>query len=198
MGNRNNSAPRVSADAIPRPPRMPSLGPGQPGAASGTRRVEMPAASGDEFPPEEPSSFDTRRTPVVPAHWPEQDAAPRPTEADAHIEEETAPPSDASLAAGPVAPAPPSDTSSASEPVAPLAGSEVAFFEAPPQYSVTPPVLVSEAPRVASSLLRSIVTKMLFALITGATLLLLFYEASVATHTPSLDPRRLVSAVMRG
>jgi hypothetical protein len=74
----------------------------------------------------------------------------------------------------------------------------VAFFDAPPQYSMTPPVLVSEAPRVRPSLLRSILSKTLFVLITGATLMLLCYEASVATHTPSLDPRRLIAAVMRG
>jgi hypothetical protein len=109
-----------------------------------------------------------------------------------------APQSDTSSASEPVAPASQSDTSSASEPVASLVGSEVAFFEAPPQYSFTPPVLVSETPRVRPSLLRSIVTKMLFVLITGATLILLCYEASVATHTPSLDPRRLVAAIMRG
>jgi hypothetical protein len=208
---------------------MPSLGPRPPAAASGTRRVEIPAASEGQFPPEEPSSFDTRRTPVVPACWPEQqDDEPRPTEAGPDIEIEAAPQSDTSSAAEEVAPAPQSDTSSAaeavapapqsdtspapkevapapqsdtspaSEPIASLAGGEVAFFEAPPQYSFTPPVLVSEAPRVRPSLLRSIVTKMLFVLITGATLILLCYEGSVATHTPSLHPRRLLSAIIGG
>jgi hypothetical protein len=188
----------------------------------------MPAASEGEFPPEEPSSFDTRRTPIVPARWPEQDEEPQPIEADADIEIQAAPQSDTSSAADPaapapqsdtssaadpaapapqsdtssaaepVAPAPQSDTSSAAEPVAPLVGGEVAFFDAPPQYSLTPPVLVSEAPRVRPSLLRSILSKTLFVLITGATLMLLCYEASVATHTPSLDPRRLIAAVIRG
>jgi hypothetical protein len=38
----------------------------------------------------------------------------------------------------------------------------------------------------------------LFTLIAGATLTLLCYEASVATHTPSLNPRRLVEAVVHG
>jgi hypothetical protein len=178
---------------------MPSLGPRPPAAASGTRRVEIPAASEGQFPPEEPSSFDTRRTPVVPACWPEQqDDEPRPTEAGPDIEIEAAPQSDTSSASKEVAPAPQSDTSPASEPIASLAGGEVAFFEAPPQYSFTPPVLVSEAPRVRPSLLRSIVTKMLFVLITGATLILLCYEGSVATHTPSLHPRRLLSAIIGG
>jgi len=244
IGIRKKTAPRVTPDAIPRPPRMPSLGPRPPGAASGTRRVEIPAAAEGQFPPEEPSSFDTRRTPVVPACWPEQqDDEPRPTEAGPDIEIEAAPQSDTSAAAEPVAPAPQSDTSPASEPLAPapqsdtssaseplapapqsdtspaseavapapqsdtspasepiasLGGGEVAFFEAPPQYSFTPPVLVSEAPRVRPSLLRSIVAKMLFVLITGATLILLCYEASVATHTPSLHPRRLLSAIIGG
>ena len=223
IGIRKNSAPRVSPDAIPRPPRVPSIGPGQPGA-SGTRRVEMPVVPKDEFPPEEPTSFDTRRTPVVPARWPEQDDEPRSTEAAPEIEIETPPKSDTSSASGPVASAaasgpvasepvasapgpsasapvasvPVASAPVASAPAAPLAGGEVAFFDAPPQYSLTPPVLVSEPPLARPSLLRSILAKMLFALIAGATVTLLCYEASVATHTPSLDPRRLIAALLRG
>ena len=238
IGIRKNSAPRVSPDAIPRPPRVPSIGPGQPGAASGTRRVEIPAVPKDEFPPEEPTSFDTRRTPVVPARWPEQDDEPRSTQAALDIEIETPPKSDtasasapvpsppvasppvasppvasapvpsapvpsapvasAPVASAPIASAPVASAPVASAPAAPLAGGEVAFFDAPPQYSLTPPVLVSEPPLARPSLLRSVLAKMLFVLIAGATVMLLCYEASVATHTPSLDPRRLIEALLRG
>ena len=161
---------------FPRPPRTPSLGVGAVGAVSGTQRVQAPQASDEGvFPAEEPSSFDTRRTPVVPAQWPERAGDERAT-----------------LPAPSPEPAPSAEVKIT---VAERQEGDVGdpgFFEAPPKYSAPPEVLVSEPPRPRPSPLRWMLTRLLFGLVLCAIATLACYELTIAFHLPWLDPRLLL------
>jgi len=178
---------------LPSPPRTPSFDPSNPGAVSGTRLI--PAAPRDgEFPAEEPSSFDTRRTPVVPAKWPVSDDESRPTRPppEGPTVESGTPEVDGTAArdASAAAPAPVSQAVSIS--LVPPANGEPDFFETPPQYSIAPPFVIAEPPTVPASPLRTMLSKLLFTTIACAVVILLSYEVSVALHVPALDPRRLL------
>ena len=183
---------------LPSPPRTPSFGAGSHGAMSGTRPIS-PTTSDGEFPKEEPSSFDTRRTPVVPAQWPANDEEMKPTgrppsEPETPVAktsegpEVTVTEQDADASAPP-----PEPTLAGSISVVPLASGEPDFFNTHPHYSIEPPVHVSEPPRARPSPLRSILSKLLFAMIVSAVVMLLSYEASIALDQPSLNPAKLLA-----
>jgi hypothetical protein len=167
-----------------------------------------PARSGpapvarEEFRLEEPSSFDKRLTPVVPASWPENEppgagATAQPEEpigADATVRPEE------STSAASVPPAPETTAVTPSQrsisiSLTPSAGSEPVFWDTAPKYSVPPASLVSEHPLPPPSPRRARLTKLLFAAIVGVALGLLYYEASIAYHVPWQNPRLLVQRV---
>jgi hypothetical protein len=161
---------------------------------SGTRRVPAPEASRDgEFPPEEPATLDLRRTPVVAAEWPDDERPTQapPSDAVISVKEETdsasvraalafAHDSDGRRLAG--AGALDSVPSQAPGSLRPPAAGEVDFFDKPPVYSIQPPVFVSEPPRPRPSLLRSTVSRVLFAMIVGGVAMLAFYEVMTLHH----------------
>jgi hypothetical protein len=84
--------------------------------------------------------------------------------------------------------------------MSPSSGSEPehAFWDAAPQYSVAPPVLVTAPPRPLPSPMRTWLTRVLFTAIVGFVVALLYYEASVVYHVPWQNPRLLVDRLGLG
>jgi hypothetical protein len=229
---------------IPPPPRTPSFGPRRPEATSGTRLVQPSPSRDGAFSKDEPTSFDKRRTPVVPAEWPNEERAarfpddepvttkregvpgePEPVAESASLRNETARPETTK-----VADARPDDVaadggvlhaskgiaaSAAAEqlPISATTGSETRselsapvaeqeqglepslreprgaslapagehdFFAKEPIYSIEPPVLFSVAPRAKPSVVRGVLSKLMFLAIGASIGLLAYYEMAVA------------------
>jgi hypothetical protein len=154
-----------------------------------------PIFQGDRFGAEEPSSFDSRLTPVVPVTWPDEKRKDTSRVADAvafPVPENSAPvaPVSSEITAIPgaekelveAASLAPSQTISVS--LTPSGSSEHAFWDSPPKYSVPPATFFSESPRALPARRRSVLTKLLFVAIVCAVIVLLCYEISVQSHTP--------------
>jgi hypothetical protein len=118
-------------------------------------------------------------TPLVPASWPEERAASAVSTA---MSTETA-----DVTASPQSTTSISPSSAAEH--------EHAFWNATPQYSVAPPLLLTDPPRPRPSRVRASLTRVLFVAVAGFVVALLYYEASIVYHVPWRNPRLLLDRV---
>jgi hypothetical protein len=160
---------------------FPRATPVVPDNVVSTKRYRLPE-SPDQFPENEPPSFGSRLTPVVPIPaWPSELATTRPP---AFQSQQPPPPREAAddypeIEAFPL--------SRVSHPELHLDPVQYPPDESPleePEEEFIPP----------RSLFRSIFTKLLFTLIFSGVLVLLAYELSLKFGIPWLDVRRLIAA----